>query len=260
MALTGDRAIAAYRDGDNRNVTMIDSSGKATGKPYMCWRTSEITGLIYYQPWVYIIQWNGTITKLREDLHPDHASVVKVKSYGHIHPGDVLQEDLILLTNQFEGTVFTYNMKTETEETKITDMDEPAHVFQCEMDGQPVYVVTEFSGCHIKIYNSDWNLMREIGSRGSQDGELVGPQCTVILPNGDLLVADCWNNRISQFKQDGVFVKHLIIWIDRPRWMSFRDSMLWVISGPVNGRRVACFQISEKVTIFKSIIITTTHT
>ena len=108
--------------------------------------------------------------------------------------------------------------------------------------------ITDHDGCHIKIYNSDWNLMREFGREGIQDGELLYPECTVILPNGDLLVADSGNYRISQFYLDGVFVKHLITWIHRPRWMSFRDPKLWVVD--VRGR-AACYQISDKVTVIE---------
>ena len=119
VAVSENRAIATYRDGDNRNVTMIDSSGEATGKPYIYRSNSKVTGLIYYQDWVCIIHRDGTITKIREDLHPDTASVVREKSYGSIYPGDMIQEDLILLTESDKGTVFTYNMKTEIEETKI---------------------------------------------------------------------------------------------------------------------------------------------
>ena len=245
VALPGDRAIAAYWDVDKANVTMIDSFGMATGKPYTLRTYSQVTGLIHYHPWVYIIEKDGFITKISEDLNSDTASVVREKSDGYIHPGDVIQEDVILLINRREGTVFTYNMKTKKEEIKITGLNDPVHVFRCDMDGQPVYVVTKGGGgCHIKIYNSDWNLMREFGRRGRGDGELWYPECTVILPNGDLLVADTGNNRISQFKQDVVFVKHLITGLDEPTWMSFRDSMLWV----VDRGKAACYQISDKVT------------
>ena len=131
VALPGDRAIAAYRDvgdkmnvaytdGYDRYVTMIDSSGKATGKPYSCYSDIWVTGLIYYQPWVYIIQKDGTITKIRENLHPDTASVVRVPvmSYGDIYPGDVIQEDVILLTDRNVRTVFTYNMKTKKKKSR----------------------------------------------------------------------------------------------------------------------------------------------
>ena len=277
VALSGDRAIAAYRDvgdkmnvvyrdGYDRNVTLIDSSGKATGKSYKCRSNNRITGLIYYQPWIYITEEDGTITKIREDLDPNTASVanvksdqfitktrkdrdpdmpsiVKVVSGGFIYPGDVIQEDLILLSYITRGTVFTYDMKTKKEEIKITDLIYPVHVLRHDMKSQSVYVVTEHGGFQIQIYNSDWNLMKKFGREGREDGELLYPECTV-LPNGDLLVADAGNNRISQFNQDSVFVKHLITWIDRPRCMSFRDSMLWVMYGPANERRIACYGIS----------------
>ena len=118
------------------------------------------------------------------------------------------------------------------------------------MNGQPVYVVTEWHGCYIKIYNSHWNLIREFGRRGREDGELRYPECTVILPNGDFLVADTGNERMSQFTQDGVFVQHLITGLYQPTRISCRDSMLWM----VHGRGiVACYQISEMVTFIKLI-------
>ena len=248
VVLQGNRAIAAYHRVAYSYVTMIDSSGKATGKPYT-WRSDrQVTGLIYYQPWVYIIQIHDTITKIREDLHPGTASVVREQSDGFLYPGDVIQEDVILLTNQNKRTVFTYNMNTKKEETKLTGLIDPVHVFRCDMNSQPVYVVTEWLGCHIKIYNSDWNLMREFGRRGRGDGELRNPSCSVILPNGDLLVADTGNHRISQFEQEGVFVKHLITGLYQPRFMSFRDSMLWV----EDGAGAACYQITDKVTVLES--------
>ena len=258
-AIAADRSRHRY-DNDNRYVTMINSSGMVIGESYTWMSDKPVTGLIYYQPWVYIIERDDTITKIREDLDPDTASVVKVKSdeaitkirkdLHHtdsiIHPGDIIQKDVLLLTNRTKGTVFTYNMNTMKEKTKITGLAHPVHVFRCDMDGQPVYVVTERFDCKIKIYNSQWNLMREFGRPGSQDGELMTPECTVILPNGDFLVADTWNNRISQFRKDGIFVKHLITGLYMPTWMSFRDFMLWVVD--VEGR-AACFQIIDKVAI-----------
>ena len=232
--------MAAYRGGENSYVTMIDSTGKAAGKPYTWISDSRVTGMIYYQSWVYIIQSDGTVTKIKEDLDPDTASVVKVKSDGYIHHGDVIQKDVILLTNRSKRTVFTVNMSTGEEKTEIRGLKGPIHVFRCDVDCQPVYVVTEWFGCHIKIYNTDWNLMREFGREGWEDGELCAPYCTAILPGGHLLVGD--NHRISQFTQTGVFVKHLITNLQGPRCINFRDSMLWV----VDAGRAACYQINDQ--------------
>src|SRR3954463_758393 len=45
------------------------------------------------------------------------------------------------------------------------------------------------------------------GEEGSSDGELDRPRDVAVAPNGNVYVADGWNNRIDVFADDGTFIR-----------------------------------------------------
>jgi hypothetical protein len=74
-----------------------------------------------------------------------------------------------------------------------------------------VLIVTEWTSCQIVVFaRLDGTLLRRIGSRGSDDGQLERPYGLCILPRTRLIaVAERYNHRISMFTMEGVFVRHV---------------------------------------------------
>ena len=66
--------------------------------------------------------------------------------------------------------------------------------------------VPEYFNDRIQVFGLDGTPKRIIGSSGSGPGEFNAPGGAVA-PNGDLLVADFYNQRIQQLKADGRFVR-----------------------------------------------------
>lgn len=59
----------------------------------------------------------------------------------------------------------------------------------------------------IQVFGLDGQSRRLIGKSGSSPGELNAPGGVAVAPNGDVLVADFYNQRIQQLKADGSFVR-----------------------------------------------------
>jgi len=66
--------------------------------------------------------------------------------------------------------------------------------------------VSEYRGGRVSILNSNGDWQAYIGSRGINDGQLVGPQNLTVDEDGYLYVVDYGNKRISKFDPDGVFI------------------------------------------------------
>ena len=47
----------------------------------------------------------------------------------------------------------------------------------------------------------DFKFLNRVGSRGNKEGQLYWPRGLCIDTNGDILIADSWNNRISVFSK-----------------------------------------------------------
>ncbi|XP_066269203.1 tripartite motif-containing protein 3-like [Branchiostoma lanceolatum] len=71
-------------------------------------------------------------------------------------------------------------------------------------------VVSDFINHNVKIFDPAGRHLRTCGSFGSADGQLNRPQCVITDVNDDVIVADCHNNGVSQFRQDGAFVRHIV--------------------------------------------------
>jgi tripartite motif-containing protein 2/3 len=66
-----------------------------------------------------------------------------------------------------------------------------------------------FNHC-VKVFDTSGTLLRRIGSKGFQDGQLMIPLGLCPDKNGNVFILDCKCGRVSMFRSDGQFVKHLI--------------------------------------------------
>jgi predicted membrane-bound mannosyltransferase/DNA-binding beta-propeller fold protein YncE len=73
------------------------------------------------------------------------------------------------------------------------------------VDAQGQVYVSDTGNKRIRVYTSDGQFVRDIGSGGSGPGQLDEPSGVALHPDGRLFIADYWNRRISVFNTDGTF-------------------------------------------------------
>lgn len=72
------------------------------------------------------------------------------------------------------------------------------------VDSQENVYVADTGNKRIRVYTSTGQYLRDIGSAGSEIGQLDEPSSVTISPDGILYVTDYWNKRISVFTLDGL--------------------------------------------------------
>lgn len=73
------------------------------------------------------------------------------------------------------------------------------------VDSQRVYVA-DTGNKRIRVYDLSGQYLYDIGSGGSQEGQLDEPVGVVASADGRVFVADTWNDRISVFRNDGTYL------------------------------------------------------
>ena len=71
---------------------------------------------------------------------------------------------------------------------------------------QKKFFVSYHSACCVKVFNKEGVFLYNIGSKGSGDGQFIGPGGLAVDTFGCLIVCDCDNNRLQVFTLDGKFV------------------------------------------------------
>jgi len=72
--------------------------------------------------------------------------------------------------------------------------------------GAEIYVA-DYLGDRIVVFDLDGHWQRSVGRPGSGDGELDSPGGVAVGPDGDLYVADFYNQRVQRLGPDGRFVR-----------------------------------------------------
>lgn len=131
--------------------------------------------------------------------HPQGLAVDKA---GNLYAIDNKSKTVRVYTRDGQ---FIKNVGNSSEMSKPTGLDVTA-------DGKTLFVVDVggvLSDNHkIHVYDvASGDLIRQIGSRGSSEGELNLPRDVEIAPNGLLYVTDGGNFRIQVFTQEGDFVR-----------------------------------------------------
>jgi len=73
--------------------------------------------------------------------------------------------------------------------------------------GDDKVFVADYFNDQIKIYTLEGNFIQAIGSAGDQPGQFNAPVGVDITDQGELIVADFYNQRIQQLKPDGSFIR-----------------------------------------------------
>ena len=202
-----------------------------------------VDGFIFSPPDdVFILQSNGTITQVKW-LDGQIVKTYKVQVKWLLN-GLKIEESMLLLVVHDGGKLLTFNTTNEHQQCILQGLKYPTSVARKVQDKEVVYILCERSAHAVRIYNSNWTLIRTIGGqKGSADGKLNWPFSVTVLQCNNILVSDCYNNRVCEFTFDGQFVRHVISDIDHPRNLQLSYSLLWVTYGKAPPFRVKCFQL-----------------
>ena len=85
----------------------------------------------------------------------------------------------------------------------INGFDSPYDMVRAQ-DG--TMYLSEYSGGRVSVLNSEGVWQRYIGSKGLEEGQLIGPQNMCIDEQGYLYVVDYGNRRINKYSPDGNFI------------------------------------------------------
>lgn len=72
------------------------------------------------------------------------------------------------------------------------------------LDADGNVYISDTGNKRVRVYNAAGEYLRDIGSAGSELGQLDEPGGLAISPDGRLFVADTWNRRVSVFTLDGI--------------------------------------------------------
>ena len=89
--------------------------------------------------------------------------------------------------------------------------------------------VSDTGNCFIKKYNQKGELLKQFGSKGSNDGQFQEPVGLTVDNEDNIVIADTWNQRVQRFNRDGNFIDKF----DVAGWYgnNIREPYLTVASG-----------------------------
>ena len=237
-----------YNDTDQ--VLKIDSQGRVTQVIYSCVGCpSSIYGLLVLGDYLYFVHGNGTVIQtglydnsvLCRYTSPD-VSRSRVIHSGSMYsrPDKIPDSESLLLCDDNKAEVFTFKLSTGEKQVHISGLNGPTSVSYFFKDNMTYYIICESLNHSINVYNATWHLVRRIGRKGSDDGELNYPGAAIVSDEDTIIILDQENYRVSEFSFDGTFLRHIFHvsdGIDRPGHISYYYPHLWLDNGNANLRR-----------------------
>ena len=228
VALPDGKAVVACRV--NTDYKLIKVKAKKDWKiykSYMLREDSPVVRLLYQEPWIFIIQANGTITKITKKLSTSRVLTVRLRRVREIISADMLHNNKLILVSS-TGEVWLYTTEDE-DEKMVKDKITAGQLTIGKVKGRAVYIITDPTSHQIQMYNQDWQLQYSfIADR------LLTPCWTCVTGDDRLLVADTDRDCVSEIRlEDGRFIKDVIPAYNRltkPISLSVQDSRVWVLS------------------------------
>ena len=219
-------------------ILRLDLQGRITKTIYSC-ECYYIDGVLVLGDYLYIIHYSGRVIKIQvSDGHvmnvttiPDVRSVYHTGSL-YSNPDRIPDKQTLLLCDVLKGEVFTFKPSTGQKQVRITGLRGPRSVSYLFYNNTVYYIVCEELGHRITVYDNTWDLIRTIGSRGSNGGELNNPFSAIVSDENTIIISDRYNHRVSEFSFNGTFLHHILVksdGIDRPWSISYHYSRLWVV-------------------------------
>ena len=242
-ALNGGAAFVNnyIRYNETQEVLKMSSQGKISQVIYSCVNCSYIGGLLVLGDYLYIIHGNGTVIEtrvsdgriLRISTIPDVGLVIHLGSLSN-KPDRIPDKQTLLLCDFNKGEVFTFKYSTGEKQVRVTGLRYPYSVSYFSYNQNVFYIVCEEGWDRINVYNQTWDLIRTIGTRGSNDGELNTPISAIVSDEDTIIVSDYSNHRVSEFSFNGTFLRHVLVGsdgIEKPISMSYYYPHLWLVHG-----------------------------
>ena len=223
-ALPGGEAVIAVNVRGTIKAIKVNSQGRVTQEIYSCTRCSDFYGLLVLGEHVYLIHGNETMIETRVS----DGRILSSK------PDQIPDKQTLLLADEVKDEVFTFKLSTGENQVRITRVNSPASVSYFFFNQNVYYIVCEDGRSRINIYDNTWDLIRTIGTMGSDDQKLDYPLAAVVSEEETIIVSDFTEHRVSEFSLNGTFLRHLLVesdFIDWPRSMSYYYPHLWLTHG-----------------------------
>ena len=248
-ALPGGGVVITHNIINNRTeeILKINSQGEVTQTIYTCVGCYSYTsGLLVLGDFLYLTHYNGTVIKTRvsdgqvvsTSTIPDVLWVIHTGSLSN-KPDKIPDKQTLLLCDFYKGEVFTFKPSTGEKQVRVTGLRRPRSVSYFFYNQAVFYIVCEGARSRINVYNQTWDLIRTIGTRGYNDGELRYPQSAIVSDEDTIIISDKGNHRVSEFNFNGTFLRHLLVRSDGiygPCSMSYYYPHLWLVLGYRNGK------------------------
>ena len=139
-----DGGVLVYNyTGSQCQVVRVDREGQTVPPIYTCKQDSDITGIINYNDTVFILQYNGYITKC--NIKDVNNTVVTYKvDVGELWSGTLIEYNQLLLPDWGNNEVFIYNTDDQSKQVVVTDVRSPVSV-ACNQD-HSIIAVCEVRG------------------------------------------------------------------------------------------------------------------
>ena len=241
MASLGSHVLSVS-DLKPSHVVRLNEKGKLCARYYPELDNDKVTGVNVHNNKIYIVQEKGITV-----IHTRTNSIEKNMFYQlQLHEESkicVIDDSNILFTSPKEGTVYFYNIKDGTREVMVNNLKYPTYLSTSVIGEGRVYLVTERDANLIKVYDSEWKLLNQIGDRGNK---LKFPEATVITEMGTVLVSDGYNSRVSHFSLDGTFLSHVVDLVGcHSGGLEYKFPYLWI--SHLHGAWMKCFELRKHV-------------
>ena len=202
MATFGSHALSVS-DLRPSHVVRFNEKGKLIAKYYPEIEADQVIGVNVFNNKIYIVQEKG-ITVIHTRTNGKDKNMFYQLQLHKDSKICVIDDSNMLFTSPVEGSVYLYNIKDNTTEVMVNNLNYPTYLSTSRIGEGRVYLVTERNDNLIKVYDNEWKLLNKIGDK---DHEFNCPQATVITEMGTVLVCQ---EKISHFRLDGTFLSHVL--------------------------------------------------
>ena len=213
-----------------QHVIRLNKKGEQMARYYPLMKDEEVRGVVVFENYIYIAQ-KKSITRVSQ--FDDDKVLYNPDIDEDINKILVEDQSSILISTGYyneNGKIYRFDIDKKNTAMLTQNLNCPTYINKTDQQGSVKYIVTEYGPDLIKVYDQKWNLLSVIGKHGSNDGELNCPYSTAITELG-ILVADCYNQRVSHFTLEGEFLSHVITkqnGLSYARGIAYRFPYLWV--------------------------------
>ena len=244
MATFGNHVLSVS-DLKPPHVVRINEKGKLIARYYPEKENDKVIGVTVYNYKIYIVQEKG-ITVIPTRTNSKDKNMFYQLQLHEESKICFIDDSNILFTSPEEGSVYFYNIEDDTRDVMVNNLKYPTYLSTCVTGEGRVYLVTERDDDFIKVYDSEWKLLNQIGDR---DNKPKFPQDTVITDMGTVLVSDACNCRVSHFRLDGTFLspvvgQYSILCSTSYQGLAYKYPYIWISRS--DGSCLECYQLKKE--------------